>query len=220
MATMLTAALPRDEFALREALSDVPEATFEVEEIVETADEAVMPLVWAEAADQERLEAAIRADPTTEDVELLSEFGRRWLYRMEWVSHVRLLLRMITTNSATVLEARTTDNERWFLRVMYPQHNGISDTKAYCEKHNVTLNIRSIREMEGTLAGRYGLTDEQYEALTTAYNEGYFNIPREVDLDDLAQELDISHQALSERIRRAHAALIADTLLIDPDGDH
>ena len=88
MTTLVTAAVPQTEFALAETLSSVPEATFEVEAIVKTGDGTVMPLVWAEAADDERLDDALRADPTTEHVELLSSHGERWLYRMEWTDYV------------------------------------------------------------------------------------------------------------------------------------
>lgn len=53
----------------------------------------------------------------------------------------------------------------------------------------------------------------QYTALTQACQHGYFKIPRELDLDDLAAMMNISHQALSERLRRGHETLIKTTLL-------
>ena len=36
--------------------------------------------------------------------------------------------------------------------------------------------------------------------------------PREADLGDVADRLDISHQALSERLRRGHTNLIKETI--------
>ncbi|MFC7008889.1 helix-turn-helix domain-containing protein [Halalkalicoccus salilacus] len=41
---------------------------------------------------------------------------------------------------------------------------------------------------------------------------GYYDVPRTVTLTELANKLDISHQALSERLRRAHANLIDRTI--------
>jgi len=41
-----------------------------------------MPLIWASAADHDRLDTALTEDPTTEEVELLSDHADRWLYRM------------------------------------------------------------------------------------------------------------------------------------------
>jgi len=216
MTTLMTATLPRAEFALAETLSSVREATFEVEEIVETGDDSVMPLVWAGAADQDRLDDALRADPTTEHVELLSSHGERWLYRMEWADNVQLLLQMLVANEATALEA-STSGERWVLRIMFPTHDEVSATREFCQEHNITLGVHSIREMDTEPAGRYGLTEEQYEALRVACESGYYAVPREIALDDLAEDFDISHQAFSERLRRAVDALVRDTLLIEED---
>jgi len=76
--------------------------------------------------------------------------------------------------------------------------------------------------MEGEPPGRYGLTDEQYGALTAVWEQSYYTVPREADLDALAEERDISHQALSERLRRRIDTPVQDTLIVDdppPEAD-
>ena len=62
---------------------------------------------------------------------------------------------------------------------------------------HVSFDVRSIREFDGEPAGRYGLTDEQYRALVAAARAGYFDVPRAAELESLAAQFDISHQALS-----------------------
>ncbi|NHN61072.1 MULTISPECIES: helix-turn-helix domain-containing protein [Halorussus] len=57
-----------------------------------------------------------------------------------------------------------------------------------------------------------GLTDHQQEALRTAYELGYFDIPRRATLEDVADELDISSSSVSERLRRAQTQLIQETV--------
>ncbi len=57
-----------------------------------------------------------------------------------------------------------------------------------------------------------GLTDRQREALRTAYELGYFAIPRRASLEDVARELDISASSVSERLRRAQTQLIEETV--------
>lgn len=56
-----------------------------------------------------------------------------------------------------------------------------------------------------------GLTDRQREALRTAYETGYFEIPRQTSLEAIANELDVSASAVSERLRRAQTQLIEET---------
>jgi hypothetical protein len=57
-----------------------------------------------------------------------------------------------------------------------------------------------------------GLTDRQHEALRTAYELGYFDIPRRASLETVADELDISASSVSERLRRAQTQLIEETV--------
>jgi hypothetical protein len=55
-----------------------------------------------------------------------------------------------------------------------------------------------------------GLTDRQREALRVALETGYFSVPRETSLEDLAKRLDVSDTAASQRLRRGVENLIAD----------
>ena len=216
MVTLLSAALPHETFVLAETLSSVPNASFEVEGVVETCETSVMPLIWASAADHDRLDTALTEDPTTEEVELLSDHADRWLYRMRWVNNVQSLLETLVTNQAAILTA-ITSRGRWIVRLMFPTHDGVSETMAHCTEHDIDLEMISVCEMNDQPAGRYGLTGAQFEALATAWEQGFYTVPREVELVDIAADLGISHQALSERLRRGIDALIQDTLMVDDE---
>jgi len=54
------------------------------------------------------------------------------------------------------------------------------------------------------------LTDDRREALEAALEEGYFEVPRRIDLVELADQLDISDSALSQRLRRGITTVLAD----------
>jgi hypothetical protein len=213
MVTIVRGTVPATEFALSHTLETLPSLEFEIERIVDTGDEAVMPLVWVRGADVEQVEEVFEADPSVDEVSLLAAFERESLYRMKWIDHVRLLLQMLTNSEATVLDAYGHDG-RWALRVMYPEREHVSTTMEFCDGHGLSFDVESVRELEGEPAGRFGLTDEQFEALRTAAERGFFSVPREVTLKELAEEFGVSHQALSERIRRATAALVEDTLFV------
>ncbi|MFD1511960.1 helix-turn-helix domain-containing protein [Halomarina rubra] len=213
MSTIVVASVPAEQFALYRTLQAHEDIAVECERLVETGADAVVPLVWATGPDEETVRAALEADPTTTDVELLSSFDGEWLYRMEWVDRVGVVLQMIANSEATIMEAWT-DRERWWFRVLFPTREGLSSTHDYCEINDLRFDIELVREMEGDPSGRYGLTTEQFDALVAACEAGYFAVPRETDLDELAEDLDISHQALSERLRRGQEALVTDTLLL------
>lgn len=56
------------------------------------------------------------------------------------------------------------------------------------------------------------LTDVQRETILYAANQGYYENPREITLDDLSQEFDVSKSAVSRRIRSAEGAILDQIL--------
>ena len=65
----------------------------------------------------------------------------------------------------------------------------------------------------------YGLTEAQRDALVLAVEGGYYSIPREMSTNDLGRALEISDQAVTERLRRAIATLTENTLVRATDAD-
>jgi predicted DNA binding protein len=215
MVTIVRGTVPASEFALHHALQSVPESTFELERVVLTDDGAAMPLLWVRGADAERAAAAFEADSTVQAATVLAAFDGERLYRMEWVDRTELVARMLTGSGATILDAFGREG-RWTIRAMYPEREALADTHEFCTDHGLSFTVESVRELDGGPAGRFGLTADQFEALTAAARRGLFAVPREVTLEELAEEFEVSHQALSERVRRATGALVADTLLVGP----
>jgi DNA-binding MarR family transcriptional regulator len=56
------------------------------------------------------------------------------------------------------------------------------------------------------------MTKKQLETLELALERGYYDRPRDADLEDLAADLDISKSAVSQRIRGAEIKLIKNAL--------
>lgn len=213
MATIVRGTIPADELALNHTLEQLPEVEVECERIVRSGENVILPLLWVRHADRERVDAALEGDPTVETVDCLTAFEDEYLYRMEWTGDVRLLLHMLTNGEATILDAYGR-NDRWQVRVLFQDREHFSLTHDFADEHGLSFDVRSIREMEGEPAGRFGLTDGQYRALVTAAERGYYAVPSEVSLEELADELGVSHQSLSERLRRGTGALVEDALLV------
>lgn len=67
-------------------------------------------------------------------------------------------------------------------------------------------------QTDAAVADRWGLTPAQGEALQTAFDLGYFAVPRDADASDVAAELGISKSAFLERLRRGLSRLLGETL--------
>lgn len=212
MSTIVEAELPADQFALQETLESVPGATFEVVRLAAHGSDRVMPFLWGAAEDLDELADAVEADSSTENVEILAELEEEYLFRMEWMAHIRVILYIVLEEEGTILDAYG-KNGRWEFRILFPEHDSISTTHDFCEDYDIEMSFDRVYQLSDSMRrGQYGLTDDQYETITTAYESGYYDVPRDTHLTDLATDRDVSHQALSERLRRGHRTLIQNTL--------
>jgi len=55
---------------------------------------------------------------------------------------------------------------------------------------------------------RKDLTDKQYNAITKAYDQGYYEIPRNISVDTLAEEMNISRRTYEEHLRKAEKKIM------------
>ena len=220
MSTIAELVVPADEFALARTLETVPDLEADVERVVAYDPDQVMPYVWfsTETDGFERLEAALEDDSSVSSVELLTDLENERLYRMEWVEDVTVVVHALTEEQATILDA-SGEGLQWHLRILFPEREALSRTYEFADGEGLTIDVARIHELDDGRAGRYGLTDAQHETLVEALKHGYYQIPRETDMEHLAEHLDISHQALSERLRRAHRRLVTEALSVGPTAD-
>lgn len=209
--------LPADEFALRSTLETIEGIEFEIERVVAYESGRIMPLVWVTRADLEAVDEALEDDPSVEDLELLSDLGDERLYQMEWIEQIDTLIEILVEENGTVIAAYGTE-DGWNLRVIFPDRDSLSRTYDHCTERGLSMEVVSVYELDEGRQGRFGLTDDQQDVLTVAFDRGYYAIPRETTLSELADDLDASHQALSERMRRAHRNVVKNTVIIGEEG--
>lgn len=220
MSTIAELEVAADVFALAATFDLIPEAEFEVERVVAYDRKRLLPFVWVTAADHthEQLADALAADPSVDNVELLTDLGDEWLYRMDLVDAIDFLVHLLDEEQATVMAAFG-ERDRWLLRILFPDRDSLSRSYDFCEEQGVALEVTSIYELDEQRHGQFGLTKDQHESLVTASKLGYYNVPRGATLSEVADELGISHQALSERLRRGHGRLVDNALVIGPESD-
>ncbi|PSP96236.1 DNA-binding protein [Halobacteriales archaeon QS_5_70_17] len=155
--------------------------------------------------DIDRVDAALEDDKTVTDVVQLGDIDGKWLYSVEWKTPVAVAIAVLLED-ATVLGASGKDGV-WSFRVLFPQRKALSIDGSPFEEYDIPLGIERIYELGQTEDGDDDLTEQQREALQAALENGYFEVPGDATLGSIADDLSISHQALSERLRRANELL-------------
>lgn len=147
--------------------------------------------------------ADIQADSTISDVQVVDELPARALIRFQWSSDDSPVFELLSKVNAPVIDAEGNRNG-WTLNVRFPSSDTLRDFYQICGQRDLGIEIRDAYETEATSWDeRFGLSNKQSETLKTALAAGYFDIPREITLQELAEDIGVSEQAVSERLRRA-----------------
>lgn len=212
MSTIVEATIPATEFALADTLKAVPEAEIEAVSLATDRTDRVVPLLWILGADTAAVTEALEADETTADVSLVSRRNGDSLFRMRWTDRVRFVTHTLVEESGALLGARATTRS-WEFRVLFPEREAVSRTYDACRAEGLDLDLRRVSTLDADSAlGEPSLSDEQFTTVRRALEEGYYEVPRGTTLETLAEDLEVSHQALSERLRRGHRAIVGRAL--------
>lgn len=99
----------------------------------------------------------------------------------------------------------------------FDTNDRLREFQTFCVDNDVPFELQRVHELrQPVTASQYGLTEKQREAIVTAWEAGYFETPRRATLEDVADELGISQQALSKRIRRGCQSLVENTITVTP----
>ncbi|WP_380676830.1 helix-turn-helix domain-containing protein [Salinigranum sp. GCM10025319] len=203
-----------DSDALSHALRQAPDTTVVVDQLDASDSIPLRNLFWATGGDIDTFEAALAEDPTLTSFECIAEENGSRLYRVQYAEEVPEVAayRALVALDGAVLRAEN-DGDGWLVRMRFPTRESIATFCERCWDADFDLRIRAVYDQhEATPERRFGLTSPQYETLLTALRNGYFSIPRGASLQEVADELGVSSQAASERLRRGMKTLVRATL--------
>lgn len=212
MATIATFSIPADAFPLGSIFTSLPDATVELDRLVPTSD-AIFPYFWVSDVDLAAVKRAIETHEAIFSVTLVDDLGDIGLFRGQWNDEVDGIVGLINRSNLSLLTATGTRDE-WRFEFRAENAADITQFRRECVEHGLPIELARLYSLADRKTGRtYDLTDDQHEALVLAFEYGYFEEPREADLDEIAQELDISRQSLAGRLRRGYRNLVETTLI-------
>ena len=215
MSVILDHAFGPEGLVLEETLA-ATDVRFEVERV--TAPEPTNPrlFIWIAGA-LDAFDAALDGDPTVSDVKTLREEESRRLYSLRTTDATDTVLYPLWTElGGEGLTGRYVDGW-WHARIRFPSRADAATYQDALVEHGVESRLKSIHCDDGEVPGST-VTPEQRAALRAAHRTGYFEVPRDATMSDLAEELGVSTQAVSERLRRGYARLVERELRLEPSG--
>ena len=216
MAIEASFTVDQPEFPLNTVFEQLSDATVELDRVIPTND-AVIPYFWIYAEDIGDLTLDLSGDQGVDEVTVIDELDEQMLVRIDWnLDHESVLTAIIETD--VTLLSGLGENENWTFEVRSDDQQAISEFQSYCRENDIPVRLTQLHALSPLDSDRqYDLTEGQRTALILAYSRGYFDSPRAATQDDIAEELDISHQAVSSRLQRGMRRLVASALITDQE---
>ena len=162
---------------------------------------------WMSGAEPEAFNVGLREDSTVTGFHDVVELKGRHLYRVEtkgFPPEQPLVYPTFRENDVTEIES-VRDSDGLHLKARFPDRDALSRLIESGKQIADDVEVRRLYvERQEPKVGEEelsSLTPKQREALSVALERGYFETPSRMNLDELADEFDVSPQTLSTHIR-------------------
>lgn len=218
MSVIARLAVPAADFTLGATLTGDTGIRVELERIV-PVDGTFIPFLWVSDDDIAKIEASLREESDIEDFEVIDETNGTALVRVQWTEELDGFLDALDATDAVILEG-VGEADTWHFHLRFGGHEALTGFYRRCVEEGISVTVDRVHNpgLPRTTETGLGLTDTQRETLRTAFDAGYFDVPRRTNLVELAETMDVSDSAVSQRLRRGVSALLAATLS-DVDGN-
>ena len=158
----------------------------------------------------EEFEWGLKFDETVSGYDVLDKFSTgETLYQVQLSETGRenCIVPLLGEYGGELIEGKRS-RDYWSIHLRFPDRISLQDfIDDYRSRPRISIRVKKLGRKNASNGDADGLTQAQYEALRVAYERGYFEIPRNASLTLLSEELGVSDNAVSERLRRAQSVL-------------
>jgi len=203
--------IPAESFPFGKTLVKMTDVEIEVDQIIPT-DESALPFFWVRGCDPEAFMQHAEAEPEVVETKLLEVVEQVALFRAEWRPD-SAVIEGIKALDMTIVEAVGTA-AHWRFEVRTQDREAFVGFQDIFQEQGIPIELSRLYDLDELIHGQHRtLSSKQRRALLAACQEGYYQKPREVTQENLADRFDISRRALSDRLRRGTRNLISESLL-------
>ncbi|MDB9281432.1 helix-turn-helix domain-containing protein [Halorubrum ezzemoulense] len=212
MATVAEFTTRSSQFPIGKVFAEYPMVNVEVERIKQTETSIVL-YFWLITESTPPSDSELTDNDIFSSVELLDTLPDESLYSARLKSDRESIFVGITNATVNLEEAKLTGTE-WMFRLRVESAEQLSTFQSYCQENDFSVRLTRFPTQIQIFNGReYNLTEKQYEALTLAYSEGYFDKPRKTTLEELGETLGVTRQAVLARLQNGEKNILENTIV-------
>ncbi len=198
---------------LRPTLRQASDVTIEPDYWTTVEGGRTLVFVTAYGSDEEfeAFESTLETDPTLFDPVCVDRYPDRRVYRLAVAERTLTVVSKTAEFGGRLLDCCST-RDGWQVQIRFPERDALIEFNQYCRDRDVSVAVEHLRVSDDEDDGVIALTEKQQELLAVAHEEGYFDVPRGISQDELADRLGVSKSAISQRLRRSIGALCASSM--------
>mgnify|MGYP000707679706 CR=1 FL=1 len=210
---------------LQETRRLAPDVVLELDSLYATRDCRVKMIIWVVGRDHEQFVDNLERDSTVAEMEVLADINGddRCLCVVlltEDASDLSSYWQVMEADIAWLRVTVSGETGTWLIRI-HDRERLAKFVQGVKTETGESIRLTSLYDEDGDQideVSRSGLSGPQLEALTIAYDMGYFDNPRQTTLGEIGERIGISSGAVSGRIRRGVKTAVGD--LVHPNGGH
>lgn len=202
MSHLPTITVEASDAALEHTFEELKEVQFELDNPITGQSGQQWPCLWITGHSKAEIESALRDDPTVDRFETVTSKDDAFLYDLDLSEDGARLRDIIQEANGTILAA-TGAKGQWELKLCFDNTDDLSQLYDRLTEEGITPEIREIRNLEEDAE----ITDAQRDVFEAAFQDGYFQIPREITLEGLATGRGISEQTVSTLLHQGYKNL-------------
>ncbi|SEH41835.1 Predicted DNA binding protein, contains HTH domain [Halopenitus malekzadehii] len=198
---------------LRQVMAEVPDMKIQNPVIYPETNGEYKSMIWAWGDDFQCFEEVMDENQFICEYSTLTQVGKRRLYLVTLGNGAEDHLAYQVVWDNDILTFHMTGTKKGFeMRALFPNKDSLSDFRKDCLARDIPFRLCALYQedkfSDKNKKNSQPLTGKQRETLLIALEQGYFDVPRDTTLKGLADQLGISTQAVSTRLRRAQQRLI------------
>lgn len=214
MAVIVEILLTSQDLPLVKLAGSIPNNEISIENAVVFENERYFLLATIAADSHDKFEAELDDQEEIIDWTSVGQTHDRWFYQLLLDDFPSFYDVYDPTQVDVVSIESTVTGEGGIQRLLFSDYDEFGKFQRRCNKADIPfrlLNISSNSENVDSTS-QSGLTDRQYEALTVAFTQGYYDSPRGASTKEIAEELGVSAPAASKLLQRAERKLVRQAI--------
>lgn len=162
--------------------------------------------LWAYTKSQEEFQRVSAGDPGIKEIRKVHVGETEGLYEVSLDLDADGFLWCLRESALAVLRGFGSV-PRWKFELRFQNYGAVDRFQSLCREEGISYSVEEVQTDCAVSSSEETLTPVQRETIELALKWGYFKVPRQTTIVELAEELGVSDQAVSARIRRGMQTL-------------